>query len=355
MTDSQRLRYSRQMRLPEIGEPGQQRLADASVLVIGAGGLGSPALHHLAASGVGRIGLVEFDTVDLSNLHRQTLYSITDIGDPKIEAATRRLAQVNPDVQIDAHSGRLDGQNASALIGAYDVVLDGSDTFTTRYVVNDASVATGTPNVYASVGHFSGQASVLGTENGPCYRCLFPEPPPAGLIPNCEEGGVLGVVPSLLGTVQATEALKLILGIGTPLVGRLLLVDALAMEFREIEFARDPDCPACGANRQPLAAAEGIREVTAAELRASAEGSYVLLDVREAAERSEYDIGGRLIPLGQLETRAFELEEVRDQPIVVYCKSGGRSGRAARLLADRGFDVCSLRGGLDAWRASEPA
>ncbi len=355
MTDSQRHRYSRQMRLPEVGEEGQQRLADASVLVIGAGGLGSPALHHLAASGVGRIGIIEFDTVDVSNLHRQTLYTTADVGTPKTEAAARRLALINPDVQVDVQSGRLDAQNASDLIGAYDVVLDGSDTFETRYVVNDASVSTGTPNVYASVGHFSGQASVLGVENGPCYRCLFPEPPPAGLIPNCEEGGVLGVVPSLLGTIQATEALKLILGIGTPLVGRLLLLDALAMEVREIEFSKDPACPACGEHRQPLAPAESVREITAAELRASAGDAFALLDVREAAERREFDIGGRLIPLGQLETRAFELDDVGNQPIVVYCKSGGRSGRAARLLADRGFDVRSLRGGMDAWRASEPA
>lgn len=354
MTDLQRLRYSRQMRLPEVGQEGQRRLSDASVLVIGAGGLGSPSLHHLAASGVGRIGVVEFDTVDVSNLHRQTLYSTADVGSPKLDATMRRLADVNPHVELVPHAGRLRADNARDLVGGYDVVLDGSDTFSTRYAVNDASVATGVPTVYASVNQFSGQASVLGAENGPCYRCLFPEPPPAGLIPNCEDGGVLGVVPALLGTIQATEALKLILGIGRPLIGRLLLVDVLAMETREIEFAKDPDCPACGADRQPVAA-DDVREVTVSELRGRPDGSYVLLDVREPSERERDDVGGRLIPLGQLGARVAELDDARDRPVVVYCASGGRSAQAARLLGERGFDAVSLRGGLAAWRASEAA
>ena len=355
MTESQQLRYSRQLRLPEIGPGGQGRLLEASVLVVGAGGLGSPALHHLVASGVGTVGIVEFDTVDISNLHRQTLYSTTDVGVPKLDAAIRRLEAVNPDVRLVPHPGRLDAGNARDLVGGYDVVLDGSDTFATRYVVNDASVETGVPVVYASVSQFSGQASVFGAENGPCYRCLFPEPPPAGLIPNCEDGGVLGVVPALMGTVQATEALKLILGVGHPLVGRLLLVDVLSMETREIRFSRDPDCPACGGRRQRAAVAGGVHEVTASELRARPQESYVLLDVREASERERDDLGGRLIPLGQLADRVAELDGVRDRPVVVYCASGGRSAQAARLLTERGFEASSLRGGLTAWRASEAA
>ena len=350
MTDAQQLRYSRQLRLPDVGREGQRRLSEASVLVVGAGGLGSPALHHLAASGVGRLGIAEFDTVDLSNIHRQTLYSTDDVGVPKIEASVRRLGRVNPDVEVTAHAERLDRSNAQRMIGGYDLVLDGSDTFATRYAVNDASVATGVPVVYASVDQFSGQASVFGVENGPCYRCLFPQPPPAGLIPNCEDGGVLGVVPSVMGTVQATEALKLILGIGTPLVGRLLLFDALAMEMREIGFAKDPDCPACGEHRQPAAGAEPeVREVTAAELRAKPASSYALLDVREPDERRDGDPEGRCIPLGQLQDRVAELDDVRDRPLVVFCASGRRSAQAARWLAARGFDAWSLRGGMAVW------
>ena len=290
--------------------------------------------------------------MDVSNLHRQTLYSTHDVGVPKLDAALRRLRDVNPDVDLVAHPGRLAADNAEEIVGAYDIVLDGSDTFSTRYVVNDASVATGVPVVYASVNQFSGQASIFGLENGPCYRCLFPEPPPAGLIPNCEDGGVLGVVPSILGTVQATEALKLILGIGRPLVGRLLLFDALAMEMREIGFSKDPDCPACGANRQPVAT-DDVAEVTAAELRARPEGTYALLDVREPYERRASHVGGQFIPLGEIEDRMSEI--ARAQPVVVYCASGVRSAQAARLLAAQGYDVSSLRGGMAAWQASEPA
>ncbi|MEL7362311.1 MAG: HesA/MoeB/ThiF family protein, partial [Bacteroidota bacterium] len=214
------LRYARQVRLPEVGVDGQERLQEGSALVVGAGGLGAPALHHLVASGVGRVGVIEFDTVDLTNLHRQTLYSTDDVGRPKLEAARDRLHAINPDVVVEAHEGRLSAANADLLIGSYDLVLDGSDTFSTRYAVNDASVRTSTPNVFASVSQFSGQASIFGTENGPCYRCLFPEPPPPDLIPNCEDGGVLGVVPSLLGTIQAAEAIKWMLGVGSSLVGR---------------------------------------------------------------------------------------------------------------------------------------
>lgn len=354
MTSTDALRYARQIRLPEVGPSGQRRLADASVLVIGAGGLGAPALHHLAASGVGRIGITEFDHVDVTNLHRQTLYSSDDIGRPKIEAAAERLRRINPGVKIEAHAVRITSKNADALIGGYDLVLDGSDTFATRYVVNDASVRTGTPNVFASVSRFSGQASVFGTESGPCYRCLFPDPPPPDLVPNCEEGGVLGVVPSLMGTIQAAEAIKWFLGIGDSLAGRLLMLDVLTFEFREIAVLRDPSCPACGASGHvPLRTPSAPADITVAELRERLAGEPpVLVDVREASEHVAGHIGGRLIPLGQLEVRAFELDDVRDREVVVYCKSGGRSGQAARILSERGFRVASLRGGIDAWNAS---
>ncbi|WP_420453908.1 ThiF family adenylyltransferase [Rubrivirga sp.] len=341
------------MTLDEVGAVGQQRLAEASVLVVGAGGLGAPALHHLAASGVGRIGIVEFDHVDVTNLHRQTLYSTDDVGKPKIAAARDRLLRINPTVAVDAYGERLTATNARDLIGAYDLVLDGSDTFGTRYAVNDASVRTRTPLVFASISQFSGQASVFGTETGPCYRCLFPDPPPPDLIPNCADGGVLGVVPSILGTIQAAEAIKLILGIGSSLVGRLLLVDVLAMEFREIGVERDPGCPACRTGRTAETSPDdGSTEITAPELRARMDTDVpVLVDVREAAEHHADHIGGRLIPLGQLDVRAFELDDVRDREVVVYCASGGRSARGAQWLRERGFRAVSLRGGMDAWNA----
>jgi len=353
LTLNEHQRYARQLRLPEVGEEGQTRLRESRVLVIGAGGLGSPSLHHLVASGIGTVGIVEFDTVDVSNLHRQTLYGTHDVGREKVEAAAERLHAVNPEVEIRAHSMKLQGSNADDLIGAYDVVLDGSDTFATRYVVNDASVRTGTPNVFASVSRFSGQASVFGTENGPCYRCLFPEPPPPGLIPNCEDGGVLGVVPALLGTIQATETLKLLLSIETPLVGRLLLFDALAMEMKEIQIERDPACPMCGVNARPVLPMDDP-EITVGELRQRLASATppALLDVREGSERAQGHLGGSLLPLGQLEARAFELDPLRNQDVVVYCKSGGRSGAAVRWLRDRGFRAWSLQGGYDAWQAS---
>ncbi|WP_412063181.1 ThiF family adenylyltransferase [Rubrivirga sp. IMCC45206] len=349
MTFDPRQRYARQIQLPEIGEAGQGRLAEASCLVVGTGGLGSPALHHLVASGVGRVGFVEFDTVDITNLHRQTLFSTSDIGRPKAEATLERLRAINPDITVECHPKRLDASNADALLAGYDVVVDGSDTFATRYVVNDAAVRTGTPDVFASVGTFSGQASVFAATGGPCYRCLFPEPPPPGLIPNCAEGGVLGVVPSLFGTIQASEALKLLLGIGEPLVGRLLMIDLLAVEVREIGIDRDPQCPACGLGR--LAEVADAGEVSPGDLRVRmAAGGVHLLDVREAAERSADHIGGRHIPVGQLEARLFELELWKAEEVIVYCKSGGRSAQAARLLAERGHRALSLRGGLDAFR-----
>ncbi len=349
MSPSQSQRYARQIQLPEIGEAGQKRLADASCLVVGTGGLGSPALHHLVASGVGRVGFVEFDDVDITNLHRQTLFSTQDVGRPKAQAALERLRAVNPEVTVECHPKRLDADNADTLLAGYDVVVDGSDTFATRYVVNDAAVRTGTPDVFASVGPFSGQASVFAAADGPCYRCLFPDPPPPGLIPNCADGGVLGVVPSLFGTIQASEALKLLLGIGDPLIGRLLMIDLLAVEVREIGIERDPQCPACGLGRLAPAAEAG--EISPGELRARmTDGGVELLDVREPGERAEDHIGGTHIPLGMLEARLFELEARKPEEIVVYCKVGGRSAQAAHLLAERGHRVLSLRGGLDAFR-----
>ena len=351
MTNSDRLRYSRQLRLPEVGEEGQHRLSQASVLVVGAGGLGSPVLHHLTASGVGTIGVVEFDSVDVSNIHRQTLYATSDVGTSKLNAARDRLLAVNPNVELRLHDKRLDAGNADRLVEGYDVIVDGSDTFATRYVVNDAAVRAGTPNVYASVSQFSGQASVFGVEGGPCYRCLFPEPPPPGLVPNCEAGGVLGVVPSLLGTVQASEVLKLLLGIGQSLVGRLLLVDVLRMEFREIKVEKDPGCPTCGTAGGLSAPLTEAPEITVGELRqrlARGRGP-ALLDVREVTEREQGHIGGALIPLGQLEARAFELDGASD--LVVYCATGGRSAAAARWLRERGVPAVSLRGGMEAWNA----
>ena len=338
------------MRLDDVGEAGQKRLTNASVLVIGAGGLGSPALQHLAGSGVGSLGIVEYDQVDLSNLHRQTLYTTKDVGRPKVDAALARLSAVNPLVDIKVHPFKLDASNATQLFEDYDLVLDGSDTFSTRYVVNEASVRTRTPNVFASVSQFSGQASVFGTEDGPCYRCLFPAPPPAGLIPNCDEGGVLGVVPALLGTIQATEALKLILGIGTSLVGRLLLVDALDLTTREIAIERDPGCRACGSGER-LVDERPVEEVTAARLREELASSSPphLLDVRTDAERVEGHIGGRSIPIEQLRDRLGEADDLLGQDVVVYCASGVRSERAVRELVARGHSARSLQGGMHSW------
>lgn len=339
------------MRLDEVGTSGQQRLHQSSVLVIGAGGLGSPSLHHLAASGVGRIGIAEFDTVDISNIHRQTLFSTDDIGRSKVEAARDRLLALNPDVRLDLYPEGVTARNADDLLNSYDLVLDGSDTFATRYIVNDASVRTGTPNVFASVSQFSGQTSVLGAENGPCYRCLYPEPPPAGLIPSCEEGGVLGVLPSLLGTVQATEALKIIIGMGTPLIGRLLMVDALDMRVREIRIDKDPSCPVCGAQASS-SAPKVVREVSPTDLQHALSGADppLLLDVRTQRERNARSIGGLHIPVEVLDEKISEVDSAAGGgPVVVYCQSGVRSSSAALALLNAGIQASSLRGGLNSY------
>lgn len=359
-------RYGRHLVLPEVGIEGQLRLRAAAVLVVGAGGLGSPLALYLAAAGVGRIGLVDFDTVDLSNLQRQILYGTGDVGRPKLDAACERLRQVNPHVIVEPHAVRLAADNAMRILGGYDLVVDGTDNFPTRYLVNDACVLSGKPNVYGSIFRFEGQVSVFHPGRGPCYRCLFPEPPAAGTVPNCAEGGVLGILPGVIGTLQATEAIKLILGRGTPLVGRLLLFDALHMRFRELELRRDPACPCCGerptvrelidpqatCTPDPPAQPQGtVRQITASKLARRIESgpAPLLLDVRTRQEWAICKIdGARLIPLDELADRLGELDPQRET--VVYCHSGIRSAQAVALMQRHGHRRTSnLAGGIDAW------
>ena len=366
-------RYSRHLILPEVGVDGQRRLKAARVLCVGAGGLGSPAALYLAAAGVGKLGLVDFDVVDVTNLQRQILYSTLDVGRPKLEAAAERLTGLNPDVNVVTHETRLTSANALDLFRQYDVIVDGADNFPTRYLVNDACVLTGRPNAYGSIFRFEGQASVFATPDGPCYRCLYPEPPPPGLVPSCAEGGVLGVLPGLVGTIQATEALKLILGSGTTLAGRLLLLDAWTMEFRTVKARRDPDCPVCGDHPSitrlidyeqfcgiaPAAtpAAAGLPaelETTVEELKARIDrrDDLWILDVREPNEFQICRIpGSTLIPLGELPKRLTEVPRGADAPdIIVHCKMGGRSAKAVNLLRERGFTrVQNLKGGILQW------
>ncbi len=355
------MRYARHFILPEVGREGQRRLKAAAILLVGAGGLGSPAALHLAAAGIGRLGLVDPDRVDASNLHRQVLHGTRDLGRPKVQSAADRLRDLNPDLQLDLHEVRLSAENAVGIIASYDLVLDGTDNFPTRYLVNDACVLGKKPNVYAAIFRFEGQASVFAPIlGGPCYRCLFPEPPPPGSVPSCAEGGVLGVLPGLLGTIQATEAIKLILGLGAPLLGRLLLYDALAMRFREMILRRNPDCPICGARptitqlmNQPDAcpSAPTADTITVEELkrRLDAQEDFDLVDVREPSEWAIAHLPrARHIPLGELAKRWSELDPER--ALVVYCKMGMRSGKALQLLKQHGFHrVRNLEGGLDAW------
>ena len=361
-------RYSRHLIMPEVGVEGQRKLKAARVLCVGAGGLGAPAAMYLAAAGVGTLGLVDFDVVDASNLHRQIIYGTPDVGKRKLEAARARIAAMNDGVKVVLHELALTSKNALDVLKDYDVILDGTDNFQTRYLVNDACVLLGKPNAYGSIFRFDGQASVFAVKGGPCYRCLYPEPPPPGLVPSCAEGGVLGVLPGVIGIIQATEAIKLILGAGQPLVGRLLLYDALQMRFRELKLRRDPECPICGdhptihalidydqfcgvvpAHTQPTAG--GVPEVTVEELKAKLDrGENVhVLDVREP---NEYQIcriaGSTLIPLGELSNRTAELD--RDRELIVHCKMGGRSAKAVALLQERGFTrVRNLTGGILAW------
>lgn len=365
LTQPELLRYSRHLVLPEVGMDGQRALKAASVLLVGAGGLGSPLGLYLAAAGVGRIGIVDFDVVDLTNLQRQVLHGTRDVGRPKLESARARLSDINPHVAIETYEARLTSANALEILGAYDLIIDGTDNFPTRYLVNDACVLLGKPNVYGSIFRFEGQASVFATPDGPCYRCLFREPPPPGLVPSCAEGGVLGILPGLVGVIQATEAVKLIVGIGTPLIGRLLLVDALGMEFRTVRLRRDPTCPACGTREitelidyeafcgMP-AAPQGpgdVAEITPTELAARYQQGtpFELIDVREPYEWEIARLpGARLMPLGSLGDQVGELP--RDRDLVLYCKSGRRSARAARELLAAGFErVVNLAGGITRW------
>ena len=370
LTRDEVLRYSRHLTLPEVGVEGQQRLKAARVLCIGAGGLGSPAAMYLAAAGVGTLGLVDDDEVDVSNLQRQIIHGTSDVGRSKLASAADRLREINPHTRIEAHPVRFGVRNAMDLVSAYDVIVDGSDNFPTRYLVNDACVLAARPNAYGSIARFEGQASVFAMPQGPCYRCLHPEPPPPGLIPSCAEGGVLGVLPGIIGTIQATEAVKLILGIGEPLVGRFLVYDALRMQFRVISLPQDPDCPICGTHptirelrayddsdrcapattqRTPMTSPADDMTVTELKARMDRGDAPLIVDVREAAE---FDIcripGAVLIPLGQLPSRIGELDPARE--IVLQCKVGGRSASATAYLRRAGFaHARNLTGGILAW------
>src|ERR1700723_2840356 len=362
------LRYSRHLIMPEVGMEGQQKLKAARVLCIGTGGLGSPLALYLAAAGIGTLGLVDFDVVDYTNLQRQIIHSTADVGRKKLDSAADKLTAINPFLNIRKFDTRLSSENALEIFRDFDIIADGTDNFPTRYLVNDACVLTGKPNAYGSIFRFEGQASVFATKQGPCYRCLYPEPPPPGLVPSCAEGGVLGILPGLVGVIQATEVIKLILGQGEPLIGRLLLVDSLNMRFRELKLRKNPDCPVCGTNPtvtklidydqfcgiQPAAAPDaplvnGIEQipVTAFKQQRDAGKDYFLLDVREPHEYKIAEIGGYLIPLGDLHNRVGELD--KERVIVAHCKMGGRSQKASEFLQQAGFRVKNLAGGVNAW------
>ncbi|HEX6288439.1 MAG TPA: molybdopterin-synthase adenylyltransferase MoeB [Herpetosiphonaceae bacterium] len=359
-------RYSRHLIMPEVGMAGQTALKQASVLLIGAGGLGSPLALYLAAAGVGQLGLVDFDVVDESNLQRQVIHGTGTLGISKLESARRRIADLNPHVEVTTYNTGLTSENAFEILRPYDIVIDGTDNFPTRYLVNDACVMLGKPNVYGSIFRFEGQASVFGVREGPCYRCLYPEPPPPGLVPSCAEGGVFGVLPGIIGTIQATEAIKLIIGKGDPLIGRLLLFDALEMRFRELKLRKNSDCPACGDHPTVTELIDyqmfcGIvpeqiglpaeNRTTPSELIAAL-GSTTPPRVIDVREPHEWEIvrleQARLIPLATLPAHLHEYD--RDAPIVVHCKSGARSAKATQLLKDAGFrDVKNLEGGILRW------
>ena len=369
LSSEEMARYSRHLILPEVGLEGQQKLKAARVLCIGAGGLGAPMTMYLAAAGVGTLGIVDFDVVEASNLHRQIIHGTSDVGRSKLDSAEESLKTINPNVKIVKFETRLSSQNALEIFKNFDIVADGTDNFPTRYLVNDACVLSGKPNVYASIFRFEGQASVFATDAGPCYRCLYPEPPPLGLVPSCAEGGVLGILPGMLGIIQATEVIKLILCQGEPLVGRLLLVDTLAMRFRELKLRKNPDCPVCGtyptvtrlidyeqfcgiqtAPAKDAAVVNGIPQMEPAELkqRLDAGEDLYVLDVREPYEFAIAHMGGHLIPLNDLPQRIAELDPSRE--IVLHCKVGGRSQKAAEFLAQAGFKhLHNLAGGIQAW------
>ncbi len=362
MTKDEQLRYSRHMIMPEVGPEGQGRLNAAKVLCIGAGGLGSPAALYLAAAGIGTVGLVDFDEVDLSNLQRQILHGTKDVGRKKLDSARERLRDVNPSIEIETHECRFTSDNALEIVSRYDVVVDGSDNFPTRYLSNDVCVFAKKPNVYGSVYRFDGQSTVFAPHlGGPCYRCLFPEPPPPGSVPNCAQAGVLGVLPGIIGTIQASETIKLILGVGEPLIGRLLYFDALKMKFREFNLRRDPQCPVCGDSpsiTKPIdyeqfcgISTSVIPTVSVRELKQKldARENFQLVDVREPFEHEIASIdGARLIPLGELPDRLDELN--RETLTIVHCHSGQRSAQAVRLMREAGFaNVFNLEGGIAKW------
>ncbi len=364
LSNAEILRYSRHVLIPEVGIEGQLKLKAARVLIIGAGGLGSPVGLYLAAAGVGTIGIVDFDAVDETNLQRQILHSTADIGRPKLESAKERLNGINPNLTIETFGTRLSSENALGILREFDVVVDGTDNFPTRYLVNDACVILGKPNVYGSIFRFEGQLSVFDASRGPCYRCLYPAPPPPGLVPSCAEGGVLGVLPGIIGSLQALETIKLILGLGDQLVGRLVLFDGVTLKFRELRLRKNPECPVCGEHPTihrlidydqfcGVGSASGeaaLPQIEPAELkrRLDAGEEIFILDVREPREFEIANLGGRLIPLGELSARIGELDPSRE--IVVHCKMGSRSAKAVDLLRKAGFrNVKNLTGGITAW------
>jgi sulfur-carrier protein adenylyltransferase/sulfurtransferase len=383
LTNEEIARYSRHLILPEVGMEGQQKLKAAKVLCVGTGGLGAPLALYLAAAGVGTLGLVDFDTVDASNLQRQIIHSTGTVGKLKVDSAEIMLKGLNPYMNIVKHNTMLTSANALEIFKDYDIIADGTDNFQTRYLVNDACVLTGKPNAYGSIFRFEGQASVFATKEGPCYRCLYPEPPPPGLVPSCAEGGVLGILPGLVGVIQATEVIKMILGIGDTLVGRLLLVDALGMNFRQLKLRKNPDCPACGTHPTvtelidydqfcgiekpkelgPLEVAQakavadapvvdGIPQMTVEELKKKidAKENVFVLDVREPHEYPIANLGAPLIPVGSLAQRIGEIESHKNDEVVVHCRSGARSQNAAQILKQAGFtNVSNLAGGVLAW------
>jgi len=367
LTNEEVLRYSRHLIMPEVGMEGQQKLKAARVLCIGTGGLGSPLALYLAAAGVGTLGLVDFDVVDFTNLQRQIIHFTSDVGRSKLESAKEKIAAINPFVAVKTFNTRLSSENALGIFADFDIIVDGTDNFPTRFLVNDACVFTGKPNVYGSIFRFEGQASVFAAKDGPCYRCLYPEPPPPGLVPSCAEGGVLGILPGLVGLIQATEAIKLILGTGEPLIGRLLLVDALGMKFRELKLRKNPDCVVCGnhptvtklidydefcglrGQEKPVSNG-GVPEISVEELkrRLDAKEDIYILDVREPHEYKICNINGHLIPLGDLPKRVQELDPSKE--MVVHCRSGARSAKAVGFLQQAGFTKAkNLAGGILAW------
>ena len=380
LTNDEIQRYSRHLIMPEVGMEGQLKLKAARVLCVGTGGLGSPLAMYLAAAGVGTLGLVDFDVVDASNLHRQVIHFTQDVGRPKLASAEEKVRGINPNVTVRKFETRLTSANALEAFKDFDIIVDGTDNFPTRYLINDACVLSGKPNVYGSIFRFEGQASIFavpataGGEQGPCYRCVYPEPPPPGMVPSCAEGGVLGILPGLVGLIQATETIKLITGLGEPLIGRLLLVDALAMRFREMKLRKNPDCPLCGNNRtitelidyeqfcglpgneqssqteRPNAMPNALPEMTVEELKhkLDAKEDIFVLDVREPNEYQICNIGGHLIPMGDIPKRQQELDP--DQHIVVHCRSGVRSAKVVDFLRQQGFEkVQNLAGGILAW------